>query len=254
MTSFKEWPSDGGPHTSDSIGQADAGLVARDASGNPISGMLAPPTITAVTGAWKVQVGRFVYLRNVAGGARRSGLSAAEQVDIANAAGIPAGQSRIDLIVWDAVSAALSVVTGTPAASPSVPTTVFVPVARVLVKSGDAQVIPAQITPVFVKAALASNSGGHAVSPLNSGSAPIDPERLVMKSGRHTGSTDSFGVMNVPFPEAFENALVSVQQIVGHETPTGLLVFHSTNKNQAQFFFPNAPSSSRTVVWVAWGY
>lgn len=254
MTSYKEWPSDGGPHTSDSIGQALAGLVARDSSGNPIAGMLAPPTMTVVTGAWKVEVSRFVYVRNVAGAARFSGLSAAEQVDVANAAGIPAGQSRIDLIVWDAVNAALSVVAGSPASSPPVPSTAFVPVARVLVKSGDAQVIPAQITPVFVKAALASNSGGHAVSPLNSGSAPIDPERLVMKSGRHTGTTNSGGVLNVPFPAPFENAVVSVQQIVGHESPTGLLVFNATNKNQAQFFFPNAGSSSRTVVWVAWGY
>lgn len=254
MTSYKEWPSDGGPHTSDSIGQALAGLVARDSSGNPIEGMLAPPSVTAVIGAWKVQVSRFVYVRNVAGAARFSGLSASEQVDVANAAGIPSGQSRIDLIVWDAVNAALSVVTGAPASSPSAPTSAFAPVARVLVKSGDAQVVLAQITPTFVKTALTSNSGGHAVSPLNSGSAPIDPERLVMKSGRHTGVTDSVGRLNVPFPDPFPTAIVMAQQVRGHESPDALVVFAGTNKSQAQFFYPGAASVSRTVAWVAWGY
>lgn len=154
MTSTKEWPSDGGPHSSDTIGQALAGLVVRDSAGNPIPGMIAPPTITAVGGAWKVEVSRFVYVRDVAGSARFSPLSAAEQHDIASAVGIPAGQSRIDLIVWDAVAGALSVVAGTPGTSPAAPGSALVKVAEVRVASGDAQVVAGQIRPVFAVAEI----------------------------------------------------------------------------------------------------
>lgn len=156
MTSYKEWPSDGGPHTSDSIGQALAGLVARDSDGNPIEGMIAPPTVTAVGGAWKVQVSRFVYVRDVAGSARFSPLSASEQHDIANASTIPVGQSRIDRVVWDPIAGVLDVVTGVPGASPVLPGIgANKPVARVRVQAGDAQVVQARITPDFDVAMIA---------------------------------------------------------------------------------------------------
>lgn len=155
MTSYKEWPSDGGPQTSDSIGQALAGLVARDSDGNPIAGMLAPPTVAPVTGAWKVQVSRFVSVRNVAGAARFSGLSAAEQVDIPNSASIPAGQARIDRIVFDPATGLVRFA-GTPGASPVTPGDGgFVRVATVRVVSGDSQVIAGQVVPDFVRSRLA---------------------------------------------------------------------------------------------------
>lgn len=159
MTTFKTWPSDGGPHTSDSIGQALAGFIARDGSGNPVEGMLGAPVVSAVAGAWKVQVGRFVYVRNVSGSARLNGLSAAEQVNIDSSASIPAGQSRIDVVIWDAVAESLSVAKGTPAATPVAPSTSgYVPIAQVQVNSGDAQVVSGQITTVFTRSRLAGGA------------------------------------------------------------------------------------------------
>lgn len=192
MTTFREWPSDGGPHTADSIGQALSGMVARDGSGNPVPGMVAPPTVSAVGGAWKVQVGRFVYVRNVTGAARFSGLSASEQVDITDSAAIPAGQSRIDLVVWNAVSGALSVIAGTASASPVAPSAGgLAPVATVRVNNGDAGVVPARVAPAYVM------SGGGASSVTNT--VPL------VLSGA-TGGASGFYWRDfiVTFPEAFE--------------------------------------------------
>lgn len=161
MTSTKEWPSDGGPHTSDSIGQALAGLVARDSAGNPIPGMIAPPAITAVGGTWKVQVSRFVYVRNVAGRAVFAPLSAAEQIDIPNAASIPAGQARIDRLVFDATTGIVRV-PGVVSASPVAPADGgMVRVATVRVQAGDSQVVAARVIPDFARTRLV---GGARVS------------------------------------------------------------------------------------------
>lgn len=157
MTAFPEFPADGHAFSAAEVGQALAGLIKRDSAGMPVPGMLTVPSVAAVASTWKVQIGRFVHVRSVSGSVRFSGLSASEQVDIVSAAGISAGQARIDLIVWDPVAAALSVVQGTAAASPVAPSPgAFVPVATVRVQSGDGAVIAGQVTPVYVSTSLVS--------------------------------------------------------------------------------------------------
>lgn len=255
MTAFPGFPQDVESFSADEVGQALAGLIARDSGGLPVVGMLAPPVVSVVAATWKVQVGKFVYVHQVNGAVQFSGLSAAEQVTLDTAAGIPAGQSRIDRVCWDPVTAMLEVVKGVPAVSPVAPSIgTRAPVGRQVVVSGDGALVPAKFTPEFVRTTLAVPATSHAVSPLGTGAAPVDPGALSMKSGRFTGVTDPAGVLTVPYPVAFPTALVMAQQIVGHESPQGYLVLHSTNKSQLQLFFPGAASVSRTVDWVAWGY
>lgn len=137
-----------------------AGLIVRDGSGVPRVGMLgAGPSVAAVAAAWKVEVGPFPYVHQVANAIQVSGLSAAEQVDIAPATGIPAGQARIDVVCWDQVAAALTVVQGVPGTSPVVPANgSLAVVARVRVNSGDGMVIAGQVTPAFAKTQLVDSA------------------------------------------------------------------------------------------------
>lgn len=172
MTAFPEFPADGHAFSAAEVGQALAGLIRRDGAGLPVEGMLAPPVIGAVAASWKVSVGRFVNVRNVFGAARFSGLSADEQVDIVPATAIPAGQSRIDLVAWDAISSELLVVEGAAATSPVVPDAgAFFPVAHVLVKSGDGMVIAGQVSAAFDVSGLASGGSVTATVPVVLGGA-----------------------------------------------------------------------------------
>lgn len=158
MTSFHSFPSDGGPHDADSIGQALAGLIRRE-SGVPKVGMLQPPTVAGVGSSWKVQIGRFVYLHQVDGAVELSGLSEAEQVDIASASGIPAGQARIDRVCWNRATSKLVVLTGTVAASPSAPAAGgLASVATVRVNSGDGMVVAARVAADFVTTELVGSA------------------------------------------------------------------------------------------------
>ncbi len=155
MTAFLSFPKDGGPHSGASVGQALAGLVARDTAGMPRVGMLAAPSVDAVAASWKVEVGRFVYVSHTNGAIQFSGLSEAEQVDITPATSIPSGQSRIDRVVWNPVAAQLVYVEGTAAVSPTAPSVgVNAPVARILVQSGDGMVVAARVTADFVETSL----------------------------------------------------------------------------------------------------
>lgn len=236
MTSFREWPSDGGPHTSDSIGQALSGLVVRDASGNPVPGMLAPPTVSAVAASWKVQVGRFVHVRNVSGAARFSGLSASEQVDITPAAGIPAGQARIDLVCWNPATMVLLVVSGVPGVTPVVPSAGgMVPVAQVRVNASDGMVVAAQVVSRFTNTGLASAGETRTVTVTLTGTAGWNG----VASWRDFQVINFSGVFDVvPGVEAtgvFPSAAVQLMQItqvtktgfsgrvirIGHATPLG---------------------------------
>lgn len=156
MTVFERFPRDVDDISAANVGFALAGLVAREASGVPRVGMLGVgPAVAAVAASWKVQVGEFVYVHQVARAVSFSGLSAAEQVDIVPATGIPAGQARIDVVCWDQVAAALTVVPGAPSTSPVVPSSGGLsPVARVRVNSGDGQVVAGQVSRVFAKTQL----------------------------------------------------------------------------------------------------
>ena len=156
MAAFEEFPRDADAISAENAGLALAGFLARDSAGAPMPGMLAAPKLSAVASAWKVQVGAFVYARVVNAAAYLGGISAAVQVDIVPAAGdVPTGQSRIDRIVWDPATAALSVVKGTPAASPAVPSAGGkVPVARVRVDAGDGMVIASKVTRDFAATSI----------------------------------------------------------------------------------------------------
>lgn len=156
MTAFVEFPQDGHAFSASEVGEALAGLVRRDASGQVVSGVLGTVNVSAVPAAWKVEISRFTFVRKVGNAARFSGLSVPEQHDITPAAGsIPAGQARIDLVCWDAVNAEVVVLEGVPASSPVAPTTSLAPLARVRVNAGDGMVIAGQITPVFAVSWLA---------------------------------------------------------------------------------------------------
>lgn len=159
MTAFPEFPQNGYAFSSVDVGEALAGLVARDGSGVPVPGVLGGVTVSAVPVAWKVEVSPFTYVRTVGAGVGLSGLSAAEQHDIASAVGIPAGHARIDLVCWDPVGSSVIVVAGTVSASPVVPADGgLVQLALVRVNSGDGAVVAGQITHVFDVATLTGGS------------------------------------------------------------------------------------------------
>lgn len=165
MTAFQGFPQDDYSFSANDVGNALAGMVGRDSANAPIPGMLnVAPTVTAGAASWRVLVGRFVYVHVVAGAVQLSGLSAPEEVDIVSAAGIPAGQARIDLVCWNPVDAELSVITGTPGTSPIVPPAgALEPVVSLRVNAGDSAVVPARITPAAaVSRAVAPIAFGHA--------------------------------------------------------------------------------------------
>lgn len=171
MTAFVGFPQDGHSFSANEVGLALAGLVTREVSGVPRVGMLGiGPTVSAVGASWQVQVNQFVYVHQVLGAIQLSGLSAPEQVDILPAAGdISVGQARIDVICWNPVDAELSVVQGTPAISPVVPSVApLVAIARVRVNAADGIVISGQISTVYqladrVTGSLTSVTSGYSV-------------------------------------------------------------------------------------------
>lgn len=168
MTSFRKWPSDGGPHTSESIGAALAGLIRRDSNGLPVPGVLGPLFVTAVPTSWQVEVSPFTYVVRAGSGIQLSGLSAAEQVDIEPATGIPAGQGRIDLVAWDTAADQLVVIPGAVSASPVVPAYGGLePVATVRVNSGDGSAIQSRIAIVAAVTGLASGASVAGVVPVS---------------------------------------------------------------------------------------
>lgn len=151
MTSFVGFPQDSYDFSANEVGQALAGLVPRGVDGLPKRGWLKGPSVAAVAAAWKVQVGRGVYVDHAAGAVSLSGVSDVEQLDIEPATNIPAGQSRIDRVVFDPASGVLSVVQGVDAVSPVAPSIgALVPVSRVLVQSGDGMVVGSRVSPDFV--------------------------------------------------------------------------------------------------------
>lgn len=148
---FVGFPQDVHSFSAAEVGAALAGLLVREPSGLPRTGMLGKgPKLTAVPASWKVEASPFVYAHTANGGTQWSGETDPVQKDIAPAASIPAGQARIDVVAWNPVTAALSVVQGTAAASPVVPSVgALVAVGEVRVNAGDGMVIQAQITPKF---------------------------------------------------------------------------------------------------------
>lgn len=170
MSKFPGWPKDDYSFNAAEVGQAFAALVVRE-DGIPRVGMLgAGPTVTAVPASWKLEVSAFVYAHTVGRATQWSGESSAVQVDVTPATGIPAGQSRIDALVWDPVVAELSVLAGVPAVSPSPPAVgARALVAEYRVNAGDGIVIQEQVTPKFqfadrVLGKITTMNTGHAVT------------------------------------------------------------------------------------------
>lgn len=224
MTAFPEFPKDAYSFSAAEVGQALAGLVARDAAGLPLDGMMALPAVAAVASSWKVQVGRLVFVRGVAGAVRFSGLSAAEQIDVTNAAGIPAGQSRIDRIAWNPAAAALVYVQGAPAVTPVAPSIgANAPCVRVVVQAGDGSVAPARVTveAIYVGLArtprpIATSSYVHYLGKASIGSiavatglAPVDyPRVLAVANGDLAANAARFEMVDQILPAGATSAVI----------------------------------------------
>lgn len=151
MMGFVGFPQDVHSFSAAEVGAALSGLVVREPSGLPRTGMLGKgPKLTAVPASWKVEASPFVYAHTANGGTQWSGETDPVQKDIAPAASIPAGQARIDVLAWDPVAAALSVVQGTAGTNPVAPSVgALVSVGEVRVNAGDGMVLQAQITPKY---------------------------------------------------------------------------------------------------------
>lgn len=161
MSTFKGFPQSGYPYSAGEAGRVFAALIAKNADGTPKGGVLgvAEPLVTAVAGAWKVQVRRFPFVQAVGDGVEISGVDAPEQHNIASAAGIAAGQGRIDVVTWNAVTSQIGVVQGAVSASPAAPDTPGVArLATVRVDAGDASVQAAKITDVATRTQLAASA------------------------------------------------------------------------------------------------
>lgn len=158
MTAFPKFPQDGHDFSANEVGDALAGLFQRDENGAPVAGFLGAPQVTAVPSSWNVQVAPFMHVIKVgSGGVALSGLSAAEQITLDSAAGIPGGQARIDVICWDTDDSELVVVKGTPAAVPVVPSMVGLEtIADVRIQAGDSRVMDERIELAFWETRLAS--------------------------------------------------------------------------------------------------
>lgn len=185
------FPEDDHPYYADEVGLALAGLVQREPDGSPRTGMLGAPTVSAVPSAWKVEVAPFAHVHDVSRSVRFTGQSTSSQVDIVSAAGIPGGQARIDLIVWDPDEQDLVVIQGTASASPAVPADGgLVPVATVRVNAGDGAVIQGQITPVYEVTGLA---GGK--TPVG---GVVAPRSIVAQGGTEVPVTFPPGEFDAP--------------------------------------------------------
>ena len=150
MTTFEAFPRDGYAFSAAEVGTALGGLLRRDANGLPVAGVIGRPEIRAVASSWRVKVDPFLYAHRSGAVISFSGVSAAEEVDIATSANIPSGQGRIDLICWDRDDAELAVIEGAPSASPEAPPAGgLIPLARVRVNAGDGMVIANRVTSIY---------------------------------------------------------------------------------------------------------
>ena len=103
-------------------------------------------------------------------------------------------------------------------------------------------------------ATLANRASGHSVRPYGSTGAAVSPPRIVMRSGRFSGSTGPTGVMEVPFNPVFPTACIGVLPIGNQNVAPPVLVDGQANATRVQFFYAGAASQPRTVDYIAWGY
>lgn len=121
MTAFMGFPQDDYNFSSAEVAAALAGLVVRDIAGIPRTGVLrVGKLVSGVSGAWQLRVEAFPFVSSTGARVHISGIDEAEFIDVDPA---PASGSRIDIVCWVAASASLTVVPGTPGASPSPPPT-----------------------------------------------------------------------------------------------------------------------------------
>lgn len=222
-----------------------AGLIVRDGSGVPRVGMLgAGPSVAAVAAAWKVQVGPFPYVHQIANAIQISGLSAAEQVDIAPATGIPAGQARIDVVCWDQIAAALTVVQGVPGTSPVVPSNgSLAVVARVRVNSGDGMVVAEQVTPAFTITALAGQAGIW----LKAAATGSPSDRAALRNGWTNNENANWAGLQTRFTPGVTN-------ITGAVTKAGAYASLEVIAQLAPGMFPEVPTMLPAAYGTQGGY
>lgn len=111
------------------------------------------------------------------------------------------------------------------------------------------------VTDSFVSpATLANRASGHSVRPYGTTGAAVSPPRIVMRSGRFSGTTGPTGVMNVPFNPVFPTACIGVLPIGNQNFSPPVVVDGQANATQVQFFYAGAPSQARTIDYIAWGY
>lgn len=245
MTAFPEFPQNGHEFSAAEVGEALAGLILRDGAGVPVPGVLGGVTVTAVPTAWKIEVSPFTYVRAVGDGVGMSGLSAAEQHDIASAVGIPAGHARIDLVCWDPVGSSVIVVEGAVSATPAAPFDGgLVRLATVRVNSGDGAVIAGQVGHVFDVTALAGAGDVTVPAQLTGASSwsgwfsfqpivdvvfpkPFKGVPNLQATGNFSGeAVQQFQVTNVT-PTGFSGRVIRL----GHATPiAGTITYRASEK------------------------
>lgn len=156
MATYGMFPRDGHEFSAAEVAKALGGLIQRDEDGIPVSGFIGSPSVSVVPSTWNLLVGPLAHVSENDGGVAFSGISSDEMVTVDSATGIPAGQSRRDVVCWDVDAAELIVVKGTPGLVPEVPDTDdLAPIADVLVKAGDSMLIGAQVELGFYQTALA---------------------------------------------------------------------------------------------------
>ena len=111
------------------------------------------------------------------------------------------------------------------------------------------------VTDSFVSpATLANRASGHSVRPYGTTGAAVSPPRIVMRSGRFSGTTGPTGVMEVPFTPVFPTACIGVLPIGNQNFSPPVVVDGQANATRVQFFYAGAPSQARTIDYIAWGY
>lgn len=148
MAGFGVFPRSGHAFSPVEVGQALAAFVERDEDGAPVPGVLGEPVGVVVPSSWNLTVMPFAEVCKVGTGIGISGLAVSENVAIAPATGIPAGQARIDTVYWDRAAAALGVAAGVPDASPEPPAKSAERAALLdlRVQAGDSALVQARVT------------------------------------------------------------------------------------------------------------
>lgn len=103
--------------------------------------------------------------------------------------------------------------------------------------------------------AFRSGPGGHAVAAYAAtAGTPVDPERLMMRTGIASGTTSSSGVLTHNFPSAFPTACVAVVFMPNQNRVSPVLEEAGVTRTKFNAFYAGAANAARSIQYVAWGY